>query len=176
MVDYRGSEAYDFSLFEPQIVVQSEPARLPRRTQSGQKHEIIDVRPALGTKTVSKPLPAYVFKAAAFFAVCVVLIFTLLMLHAQRDRLTAEIGTQKNRLSIAQSENVRLNAELSSKLSMSKIENYAENKLGMVKADNFQITYIDRSKGDKIVVSGNREVGSGDSIFLKIKELFEYLF
>ena len=57
-----------------------------------------------------------------------------------------------------------------------KIENYAENVLGMVKAESYQISYIDLSEGDKIVVSGDRTLDENEDFTKKIKQLFAYIF
>ena len=36
------------------------------------------------------------------------------------------------------------------------VEEYAQNKLGMVKADKSQITYVELDEGDRMVVAGVR--------------------
>lgn len=97
-------------------------------------------------------------------------------MNSKINVLERQIANVESQLSIAESENVRLNAELSSKISTDKIEDYAENVLGMVKAENYQISYIDLSKGDRIVVSGNKTVNDGSEFSNKIKELVAYIF
>lgn len=54
-------------------------------------------------------------------------------------------GLKKN-YSTAQSENTRLNSELDSLVSMSMIDQYAVEKLGMTKMKSNQIKYIDVSQ------------------------------
>ena len=46
----------------------------------------------------------------------------------------------------------------------------------MVKAESYQISYIDLSEGDEIVVSGDKTVGGHEDISKKIKQLFAYIF
>ena len=97
-------------------------------------------------------------------------------MESKCNALDKQISSVQSELSIAQGESVRLNAELNGMISTEKIENYAENVLGMVKAESYQISYIDLSEGDKIVVSGDRTLDENGNITKKIKELFAYIF
>lgn len=87
-----------------------------------------------------------------------------------------EIAAVQSDIKIAEGENVRLNAELSTLMSSDKIENYAENVLGMVKAESYQISYIDLSEGDEIVVSGDKTLKDKEDTTGKLKALFAYIF
>ena len=82
----------------------------------------------------------------------------------------------ESQIEIEKGETVRLNAELSSKISTDKIEDYAENVLGMVKAENYQINYIDLSEGDQILISGDKTANGESELTGKIKELIAYIF
>ena len=57
-----------------------------------------------------------------------------------------------------------------------KVIEYAETKLGMVKAESYQITYINLSQGDEFVVAGDKEVSQNSGLKTEIKELFAYIF
>ena len=57
-----------------------------------------------------------------------------------------------------------------------KVIEYAETKLGMVKAESYQITYINLSQGDEFVVAGDKEVSQNSGFKTEIKELFAYIF
>ena len=96
--------------------------------------------------------------------------------NSRCDMLINEISAMESQIEIAKGENVRLNAELSSIISTDKIENYAENVLGMVKAENYQVSYIDLSGADEIVVSGDKTTGDASDLSGKIKELIAYIF
>ena len=109
---------------------------------------------------------------ALFFALTVVNLFMV----AECDRLDAQIAEMKNEVSIAEGETVRLNAELNSMIDTEKVIEYAETKLGMVKAESYQITYIDLSEGDEFVVSGDKEVDGKGEFGSGIKSLFAYIF
>ncbi len=95
--------------------------------------------------------------------------------RVQADEAQREITRLQKNITAIQSENVRLSMELSSKVSMDKVESYAEDTLGMVKAENYQITYIDLSEGDEVVLSGGKKLQNA-SFFAKIKEKLAYIF
>lgn len=92
---------------------------------------------------------------ASFRHVVVVLTVTVLSLSmlfgvvytfVQKSELTHSISKSKSAIAIANSENVSLNSELEAMVSMSQIDLYAVEKLGMVKLQPNQIRYIDTSE------------------------------
>ena len=124
----------------------------------------------------SAVLSVFLKKAIA----CAVVLFTFtvvnLFMVAECDRLDAQIAAMENEVSIAEGETVRLNAELNSMIDTKKVIEYAETKLGMVKAESYQITYINLSKGDEFVVAGDKEVSESEGFKTEMKELFANLF
>lgn len=74
------------------------------------------------------------------------MLFAVLYTNAKTNELTFEISRLENNYSTAQSENTRLNSELDSLVSMSMIDQYAVEKLGMTKMKSNQIKYIDVSQ------------------------------
>ncbi|MBQ6935194.1 MAG: hypothetical protein IJN49_01470 [Clostridia bacterium] len=99
-----------------------------------------------------------------------------LFMFVESDKLDAQIAGVQNEISIQEGESVRLNAELNSMIDSQKAIEYAETKLGMVKAENYQITYIDLSEGDEFVISGDKEVDGKGEFGAGIKSLFANLF
>ena len=99
-----------------------------------------------------------------------------LFMFVESDKLDAEIASVESKISIQEGETVRLNAELNSMIDSQKAIEYAEDKLGMVKAENYQITYIDLSEGDEFVVAGEKEVDGKGEFGKDIKSLFAYIF
>jgi hypothetical protein len=97
-------------------------------------------------------------------------------MNAECDKLDSQIASLQNEVSIAEGETVRLNAELNSMGDTEKVIEYAETKLGMVKAESYQITYINLSQGDEFVVAGDKEVSQNSGLKTEIKELFAYIF
>ncbi len=198
---YRGSEAYDLSLFEPRVIEQpkkqqprkansSGTAVRPQRKAAHQNHVAAKIAPVkdgavniLNNHRVevqrdaqATAVPAAVKKMLCFVALCVGLAVVLLVMNTKCDTLINEITATENQIQIAKGENVRLNAELSSIISTDKIENYAENVLGMVKAENYQNRYIDQTGSDEIHISGEKSTGDESELSGKIKELIAYIF
>ena len=62
---------------------------------------------------------------------------------AHKNELIHEIARYEHQLAIAQSENTRINSELDALVSMSQIDKYAVEELGMTKMQPNQIRYID---------------------------------
>ncbi len=79
-------------------------------------------------------------------ALSVAMLFGVLYNYVQKNELTHEISNLETQLSIAQSENTRINSELDALVSMSMIDQYAVEKLGMTKMRSNQIMYIDVSQ------------------------------
>lgn len=189
MAGYMGSEAYDFSLFEPQIIespkrnTQSVPKKSVKRANENvaqpKKKSVAaakGMQQTVARDSLSVAVSNAVKKALAFGVFCCLCLVATLVMESQCNELDKQISAVQSNIEIAESEAVRLNAQLSSKISSDEIEDYVENVLGMVKAESYQISYIDLSEGDEIVVSGDKTVG-GDSDFSgKIKELFAYIF
>lgn len=193
MAGYMGSEAYDLSLFEPQVIespkrnTKAVPAKAPQVKKAPQRKAVPDSKrknPVITndmSQTVQRSsskvaISSTVLKIAAFFVVCCSCLIMNLVMESECNALDKQISAVQSDMEIAKSENVRLSAELSSKVSSDEIENYVENVLGMVKAESYQISYIDLSEGDEFVVSGDKTVSAGNNLAGKIKELFAYIF
>ena len=75
---------------------------------------------------------------------------------------------QEEQLAQLQGENVSLQSELAQKTNMSKVEEYAENELGLKKLDKSQIEYVtvDSDSVAKVVKAED------DNVFVKIKHWF----
>ncbi len=190
MATYNSSAAYDFSLFEDTVVEQpkrtQEPAKKntqnTKKTKTAakkKKQNVLEANNMLQTverQAESVKLNVYAKRALAVFAVCCVYFLGLLVMDSRINELDRKIAGVENNIAIEEGEAVRLNAILSSKISSDKIESYAENELGMVKAESYQISYIDLSEGDEITVSGDKTVGGHSELSGKIKQLFAYIF
>lgn len=188
MATYRSSAAYDLSLFEPQVVERPSRSQKPA-TKGPVKKAPAKLQNKISTavemngmsQTVErKATSVKVNKLAKQLIVCFTLIcisfLGLLVMDSKINALDKQISSVESKIDIQEGEAVRLNAELSSKISSDKIENYAENVLGMVKAESYQISYIDLSEGDEIVVSGDKTVEGNSDFSKKIKQLFAYIF
>ncbi len=77
---------------------------------------------------------------------CLAMFSAVLFTYVQKNELNTSIRKIKNDIAIAQSENVSLNAELESMVSVSQIDAYAVENLGMTRLQSNQIKYIDTSE------------------------------
>ena len=187
MATYRSSEAYDFSLFEAQVVeqpkIEETPAKkVTKTTKPKSKNKEQNILDANGmTQTVERSsqsvgLDSRIKRAMVVFAVFCSFSVCILAMNSKINELNKSIAEIESKIDIEEGEAVRLNSILSSKISSDKIESYAENELGMVLAESYQISYIDLSDGDEIVVSGDKTLEGQDGISGKIKQLLAYIF
>ena len=82
------------------------------------------------------------------------LVGSVLFSRAQLTVLAIQEEAAENRLSQLKSENVRLQSAIAQKMTMDEIEEYAVNRLGMVKSSRSQITYVKVTDGDSVVYYG----------------------
>lgn len=147
MADRNDSLALDLDLFD--------------NTKNGYVPEIkkkkkVQVTQLFEVKTTTKSQVQNEIKASRLAAAkaCVIALAALLILGSliwSRVVLTdkqSELSLTTQELELAQSENVRLQMHFNSMMSMDKIEEYAQSQLGMVKRENYQVSYFDISKED----------------------------
>lgn len=107
--------------------------------------------------------------------VVTILLFVMIYGKVQVSVLYTQISAEKSVVDILESENVRMQSEIESNMSLKNVESYAEDILGLKKLDKSQIVYIQIQNEDVVQV-----VESENNIFVKIKEKFnsiiEYLF
>ncbi len=84
--------------------------------------------------------------AVATAVISVGMISAVLSTYVQKNELTKQISSIRSEITMAESDNISLNAQLESMASISQVEDYAVNNLGMVKLQTSQIVYIDTSE------------------------------
>ncbi len=131
-----------------------------REHEQSQKKKISYVQ---GTKTVDravlKRLALFVMVAAMFMAAMMYGKVELSSLYTEQARLEAELEKYDN-------ENKSLESELAQKTGLTKVEDYAENELGLQKLNKSQIEYIRVDKG-----TVSQPVSpDDDNMFMKIKK------
>lgn len=89
----------------------------------------------------------------AFFSVVCVAIF----LNVTLDEKATKIADIENSIKIEQSDQVRLASALEGKVSVDKIRDYAVNTLGMVKLENYRVTYFESEEENHVVISGGKK-------------------
>lgn len=163
---YNRYDNFDFSDFEPRQSSYERNAARKMETAPKRKN-LAQSKPEL--KLVKKPKKTYrqaksEMRAARLQAAKIITVSFMLLImisaliygRMKVDELDRQIQNTKTELSAAQSENVRLNMEIDSLITLKNVEEYAQTNLGMVKMENHQIEYIDLSGEDKATVSGNK--------------------
>ncbi len=84
-------------------------------------------------------------RACAFALVALLFIGSLIFCRVELTGLQLQLNEAQNELKIAEAENVSLQMKYNSMMSVDKIEEYAQSKLGMVKRESYQISYFDIS-------------------------------
>lgn len=166
---YRGTEAYDYNRINRQDYYGSAaPARptAPRRGPGQRPQPTRRPKPAQRPRVVQKSAAqlkaearrstAKTIKIMTICAVFFALIAFQIYSQVQVDELDRELNDINSEISVLDSENTRLNMQLDSVISLDKVDEYAQDVLGMVKVENYQVSYIDLSGGDSVVVSGGK--------------------
>lgn len=83
---------------------------------------------------------------AAVTAAVMCMLFAVVFTFVQKNELNREISSLKSDIAVAQSENISLNAELEAMVSVSQIDTYAVEKLGMTRLDSNMIKYVDTAQ------------------------------
>lgn len=175
---------YDFSKFEPKPSSYERNAarkivELPPFEQPEQEARMKLVKRK--KKSVAQAKAEMRAASLRSFKVIAVAVFLLSMFAAllysklRVDELDRQINRTQTGLTAAQSENVKLNMQLDSMISLEKVEDYAQNTLGMVKVENYQITYLDLSGQDAVHVSGGKRAGVQGEEETALTKLLEYI-
>lgn len=150
MAESNRSEAYDFSLFEPR---QAKQAPKKKEYKTPPKPHLVKEKPKtaqeLRAEAISRTLS--VLKVMAVSFVMIAMIGSLIQSRIKLTEISKSQVAAETRLAQSKSETVRLKMALDSKESPDKVENYAQNKLGMIKTERYQMYYINLSKGDEIL-------------------------
>ncbi len=129
--------------------------------------EIIEKNQNLKQKNIDRMATVRII-ALALFALAI--LFSVVYGKVQESDIYNQINNQKTELSMAESENARLKAELESYTSLRNIEEYAE-EIGLKKLDKAQIWYVDIQNDDVVKITENQ-----DNMFVKIKKNFLKIF
>lgn len=148
MASYQNSTAYDLNMFEP--ARKRQPASAPARPKL-----VKTTAPARKTKAqLAAERKAALFKIVEFAvvaALCIALIAPNIFSRIKVNELNGQVAAMTKQLNEVKSENTRLDMELKSKISLANVQNYAENVLGMVKRERYQVYYFDIENGNEIL-------------------------
>ena len=151
---YENNAAYKFDMFRDNTAPE-----LPKK-KTAEKHKndnkVVSIpQEALIKIRRRKHNPFKLFLGSAAAAVVVIIIGAIIVGQVQLTELNQQIITAQETLRNSQSEYTQNQMALQSKLSTSEIEKYAQDKLGMSKAENVQKEYVSLSEGDKAEIFEN---------------------
>lgn len=89
--------------------------------------------------------------------------------------LTDEINSYKRQYEDYLTENVLLTNQIASKMTLRNVEDYATTQLGLSKMEAYQIEYVDRCEGDKIVLTAHSPVEAEAKFADGLSSVMEYL-
>ena len=160
----QNNTAYDFSRFEPR---RQETAEQPK------KNNVIQLPQEQIEKNAKPRLhPLRLLSSLAMIAVILVTLGSLVYGQVQLTELTDSINDTEEKLSESESLYTQLQMKSDALLSIDAVEEYAEQNLGMRKAEKGQVEYVSSAQGDESTVL----VSSGEeSVLDQISHWFEQL-
>ena len=163
MYDDRSNLAYDLALFETDE--EEERRRAQRRAEKKEIHI---------TKKKAVARNGSVFMALTSVTLAVIAAFAILYSKVQLSDYTVLISEAKTELQLAERENLRLNAELDSMVTLENVETIAAEELGLQKTQSSQIIFVTKNTEEMAQVAE-----TDANIFVSIKDWFygvlEYL-
>lgn len=111
------------------------------------------------------------FLALSVFSIC----FVVISGKVETSKMYRQISSAEENLESIRSENVRLQSELESKVTLKNVEEYAVEVLGLKKLNNSQIEYVETQTDDVVEIPEDEA-----NVFVSIKDRFdkfvEYIF
>lgn len=157
------SAAYNLDLFRDNTAKE-----LPKEKQR-QKNKVVSLpQDALIKIRRRKHNPFRLFIGAVSAALVTVIVSVIIIGQVQLTELNQKIINTKEELGNARSTYTQSQMAIQSKLSTNQIEEYANGRLGMSKAENAQKEYVSLSEGDKAEISED----ANQNFFQKIINAF----
>lgn len=155
--------AYDLSKFAPKEEIEEPEIEQPKEPR--RRMRLIENK---------MPKPATVVKWV-FVSLFVMLSLTSIMVgNIKLTQLNDQMTSVQKSLNDAKSDEVSLNAQLETRMSMSQVEEYATSKLGLVKVQPYQVQYIHLTNTDKVVVSSDKT--GMPAVFANVIDFFKEYF
>lgn len=150
--------------------------RVQNQTEQ-QQLEVLESKASSRVKRQAVPYGKYAVMIACVFAVALVIVSSYMQLAS----VNLENAKMRQEIAKLQAEEQTLNAKKEQIYNLSYVENYAENKLGMVKLDKSQVNYVEMDTGDRMVLSAAvvQPEGAGGQMLDALSQAFsavlEYL-
>ena len=148
------SAAYDLSIYEPKPKRQAEQSPKVRVVAQHSQEELAR--------------PKMLAKAVGLVVLLTVSLCMLLYSNAVLTELSDQVAEAQEKHQMLLAENECLQTSIESRMSLRNIEDIAQNELGLSELEPYQVTYVNRCGGDKIVT--NESTPSGASILEEITD------
>ncbi|MBQ9946071.1 MAG: hypothetical protein IJO68_06065 [Clostridia bacterium] len=146
------SQTFDFEVFETHS--SAAPQRKEKETTAQPLKKV-----KLRTKEQLRAQELRGLKKSVGLLCFVLTVFAIISMQisagAENYELMREIQKVEAQLEIAESENIRLTAELNGITGIAIIDTYATDVLGMTKVENYQIECVDLSGADSVLYSSS---------------------
>ncbi len=152
--------AYNFELFDEEELL----AR--KKTEK---------KPQVKIKTTSIAKSGNMFKVLLGCAAAVLIAYILLTSKATLSEISTAINVDTKQLELAQRENIRLQTELDNMVSLSKVEEFAQQELGLAKITSAQEKHISLSNDDMTEVAENVDLAWYEVVNNLFNGIKEYL-
>lgn len=152
----RSNVAYDYERFE--------------RRPAARKPELEVVQTGRAERVAADRQRLALLRTVSMLLVVAIVAAVYLVSKVQVTELTQQISDMNEQLAAAQSEQVRLSLMVEGQLSMSNIEEYAEN-LGLSKLQQYQVTCVSLDEEDVVTISAHSE-GFFEGIVEGVKGFF----
>jgi hypothetical protein len=172
----KSNAAYDLSRFAPAEGEQNLSGRGPQKQELPEleKKELERRKAKKQAAKKNAVKPATVVKWVFVSLFVMASLASIMVGNIKITRLNDQITNAQKTLDNAESKEVSLNAKLEARMSMSKVEDYATNKLGLVKVQSYQIQYVQLTDKDRVVVNGDAGgiTGFFKNLFSSVLEYF----
>ncbi len=130
--------------------------RFPVEHVQYEERSEIEVLPQQKASQREQPLAVPYGKYAVILFCVFAVLLCIVSSYMRLSTLNTKNAQLRKEISKLESEENALNAKKEQMYNLAYVEEYAQNKLGMVKADKSQITYVELDEGDRMVVAGVR--------------------
>ncbi len=173
-----GSLAYDLNrAFQPEIEIPEAP--LPRTEREKRQKVRIDVQRNKKAAERSKTNAKYKASVAPFsvigFVAAALMLVMVVMGYVQLTKISAESSSLQKKITELKNTEAKLKIKYESTFDLTKVEEYATGRLGMVPATSSQMYYVKSTAPDKAeIISDSKREGVIKNVSAFLSRVVEY--
>ena len=139
-----GSPAYDYEHFGARVLDEERVERRLRIVENRKREKQLREQAAQSARNS--------FKMVVVSAILFTMVAAIMYCRVQLNEINAQYNELKGQITVAESDNVRLNMELDARASVYNIDEYAVDVLHMYKIGEQQINYLETDFGDELIL------------------------